>query len=71
MELAPRIVVFENEKTWAKAVSTNAIDEFHKKFDQAVESVRKEFGKIAGKVFAFSLIKLTSPINFKTSETIL
>ncbi|MGI0082585.1 MAG: aldehyde dehydrogenase family protein, partial [Nitrosopumilaceae archaeon] len=37
--------MFENEKTWAKAVSNNATDEFHKKFDQAVEFVKKDFGK--------------------------
>ena len=37
--------MFENEKTWIKAVTNNATDEFHKKFDQAVESVRKDFGK--------------------------
>ena len=37
MELVTRIGVFENEKTWAKAVSNNATDDFHKKFDQAVE----------------------------------
>lgn len=37
--------MFENEKTWAKAVSSNATDEFHKKFDQAVELVKNDFGK--------------------------
>ncbi len=37
--------MFENERTWAKAVSNNVTDEFHKKFDQAVESVKKDFGK--------------------------
>ena len=45
MELVRRIGVFENEKTWAKAVSSNATDEFHKKFDQSIESARKDFGK--------------------------
>ncbi len=44
MESVTRIGVFENEKTWAKAASNNAIDDFHKKFDQSVESVRKDFG---------------------------
>jgi len=37
--------VFENEKTWAKAVLNNSTDEFHSKFDQAVDLVKKDFGK--------------------------
>ena len=37
--------MFENEKTWAKAVSNNTTDEFHRKFDQAIDSVKKDFGK--------------------------
>ncbi len=37
--------MFENEKTWAKAISNNTTDEFHRKFDQAVDSVKKDFGK--------------------------
>ena len=37
--------MFENEKTWAKAVLNNSTDEFHSKFDQAVDLVKKDFGK--------------------------
>lgn len=37
--------MFENEKTWARSVSNNTTDEFHKKFDNAVESVKSDFGK--------------------------
>ena len=37
--------MFENEKTWTKAVSNNTTDEFHRKFDQAIDSVKKDFGK--------------------------
>lgn len=37
--------MFENEKTWAKAVSNNITDEFHRKFDEAIELVKKDFGK--------------------------
>jgi len=37
--------VFENEKTWAKAVLNNSTDEFHSKFDRAIDLVKKDFGK--------------------------
>lgn len=59
--------MFENEKTWAKAISNNDTDEFHKKFDQAIESVRKDFGKkypmiIGGKeVFSEDQFQVRSP----------
>src|SRR5574342_1354299 len=61
------IFVFENEKTWAKSVSNNTTDEFHKKFDHAVESVRKEFGKrypmiIGGKeIYSENQFQVRSP----------
>ena len=59
--------MFENEKTWAKAASNNATDEFHKKFDHAVESVRKDFGKkypmiIGGKeIYSENQFQVRSP----------
>lgn len=59
--------MFENEKTWAKAVSNNTTDEFHKKFDHAVESVRKDFGKrypmiIGGKeIYSENQFQVRSP----------
>ncbi|TLX67290.1 MAG: aldehyde dehydrogenase family protein [Thaumarchaeota archaeon] len=37
--------MFENEKTWAKAVLNNSTDEFHSKFDRAIDLVKKDFGK--------------------------
>lgn len=37
--------MIENENTWANAVKTNSQDEFHKKFDAAIESLKSEFGK--------------------------
>ena len=37
--------MIENENTWARAVQNNSTDEFHKKFDQAIESLKKELGK--------------------------
>lgn len=67
MELVRRVGVFENEKTWAKAVSNNATDEFHKKFDQAIELARKDFGKkypmiIGGKeIFSENQFQVRSP----------
>ena len=69
MELVTSIGVFENEKTWAKAVSNNTTDEFHKKFDQAVESVSKDFGKrypmiIGGKeIYSEKQFQVRSPAN--------
>ena len=46
--------MFQNEKTWAKYVANNSTDEFHGKFEHAIDQVRKDFGKnypmiIAGK----------------------
>ena len=67
MESITKTSMFENEKTWAKAVSNNATEEFHKKFDQAVESVRKDFGKsypmvIGGKeIFSENQFQVRSP----------
>lgn len=37
--------MIENENTWARAVQNNTTDEFHKKFDQALELLKKELGK--------------------------
>ncbi|HII03388.1 MAG TPA: L-glutamate gamma-semialdehyde dehydrogenase, partial [Candidatus Nitrosotenuis sp.] len=37
--------MIENENTWSNAVKTNSQDEFHKKFDSALESLKLEFGK--------------------------
>ena len=59
--------VFENEKTWIKAVTNNDREEFHKKFDQAVQSVRKDFGKkypmiIGGKeIYSENQFQVKSP----------
>ncbi len=59
--------MFENEKTWAKFVENNNTDEFHKRFDSAVEQVRKDFGKnypmiIGGKeIFSNDQFQVHSP----------
>ena len=37
--------MFENEYTWGNAVSNGQEDEFNKKFENAIESVKKQFGK--------------------------
>ena len=39
------VAEFENEFTWGKAVSQNTTDEFHEKFEKAVDEAKKEFGK--------------------------
>src|SRR5437879_1764338 len=63
--------MFENEKTWAKYVANNSTDEFHKKFDQAIEQESKDFGKnypmiIAGKeVFSNNQFQVKSPADKK------
>ncbi len=59
--------MFQNEKTYAEFVENNSIDEFHNKFDDAVNQVRKEFGKnypmvIGGKeIFSDSKFEVRSP----------
>lgn len=59
--------MFENEKTWARFVENNNTDEFHKKFDSAVEEIRKDFGKsypiiIGGKeIFSNNQFQVHSP----------
>ena len=45
MAVCHNLGMFENEKTWARFVENNSTDEFHKKFDQAINEVRKDFGK--------------------------
>jgi len=62
-----RIIVFENEKTWAKVVANNSTDEFHRKFDQAIELTKKDFGKrypmiIGGKeIYSENQFQVKSP----------
>ena len=59
--------MFVNEKTWMKYVTDNSTDEFHSKFDLAIEHVKKDFGKnypmiIAGKeMFSDNLFQVKSP----------
>ncbi|HXV51227.1 MAG TPA: aldehyde dehydrogenase family protein [Nitrosopumilaceae archaeon] len=63
--------MIENENTWAKAVQNNTTEEFHKKFDQALESLKKELGKtypliIGGKeVWADNYFEVKSPADTK------
>ncbi len=59
--------MFENEKTWAKAVLNNSTDEFHRRFDGAIDLVKKDFGKkypmiIGGKeVYSDNQFQVRSP----------
>lgn len=59
--------MFDNENTWAKAVQNNTTEEFHKHFDQGIESFQKEIGKtypliIGGKeVNSDELFEVKSP----------
>ena len=63
--------MIENENTWANAVKNNTTDEFHKKFDDALESFQKELGKtypmiIGGKeVFSDEFFEVKSPSDTK------
>ncbi len=63
--------MIENENTWARAVQTNTTDEFHKKFDQAIDSLKKELDKtypliIGGKeVYSDRLFEVKSPSDTK------
>ncbi|MCP8320768.1 MAG: aldehyde dehydrogenase family protein, partial [archaeon] len=38
-------MVFENELTWFKASNSGKAEEFHRKYEEALEKVKKEFGK--------------------------
>jgi len=64
-----KMVRFENEYTWGKAVADNAEDKFHVNFEKAIEEVKKEFGKkypniINGnKVFSQEYFEVRSPAN--------
>jgi 1-pyrroline-5-carboxylate dehydrogenase len=59
--------MFENEKTWANAVLNNSTDEFHNRFDTAIELIKKDFGKsypiiIGGKeIFLDAQFQVRSP----------
>lgn len=59
--------MIENENTWANAVKNNNTDEFHKKFDSALDSLKSEFGKtypliIGGKeIHSDQLFEVRSP----------
>jgi 1-pyrroline-5-carboxylate dehydrogenase len=59
--------VFKNEKTWASAVLNNSTDELHRKFDQAIDMVKKDFGKrypmiIGGKeIYSDNQFQVRSP----------
>jgi 1-pyrroline-5-carboxylate dehydrogenase len=59
--------MFENEKTWARLVENNSTDEFHKKFDQGIVEIQKDFGKnypmiIGGKeIFSDNQFQVRSP----------
>ncbi|MEM3143122.1 MAG: aldehyde dehydrogenase family protein [Candidatus Nitrosotenuis sp.] len=59
--------MIENENTWAKAVQNNTVEEFHKKFDDALGILKKELGHtypliIDGKeVFSEQTFEVRSP----------
>ena len=58
---------FENEYTWGKAIANNSADQFHVDFDNAIDKVKKEFGKkypiiINGKeIFSDDCFVVSSP----------
>lgn len=37
--------LFKNENTWINAVNSNSVEEFHNKFDNAVDALKQELGK--------------------------
>ena len=59
--------MFENERTWGRFVENNSTDDFHKKFDDAVAQVQKDFVKkypmiIGGKeIFSNDEFQVRSP----------
>jgi 1-pyrroline-5-carboxylate dehydrogenase len=58
---------FENEFTWGKAIAENTVEEFHEKFEKAVDEAKKGFGKkypliINGKeIYSENTFSLNSP----------
>ena len=58
---------FENEFTWGKAISENTVEEFHEKFENAVDEAKKEFGKKypliinGGKIYSEDVFSVNSP----------
>ncbi|MGA9229749.1 MAG: aldehyde dehydrogenase family protein, partial [Nitrosotalea sp.] len=67
MAVSGNDIMFENERTWGRFIDNNSTDEFHKKFDNAIEEVRKDFGKsypmiIGGKeIFSDNKFQVRSP----------
>ena len=61
------MIEFENEFTWGKSVSTNSTQEFHEKFESAVDEAKKELGQkypiiINGKkIYSDSIFTVNSP----------
>ena len=61
------MIEFSNEFTWGKAVSENKTDEFHEKFENAINDAKRELGKehpliINGeKTFSDSTFQVYSP----------
>src|SRR5579883_984105 len=59
--------MFENEKTYGRFAENNSIDEFHKKFDDSVTRIQKDFGRnypmiIGGKeIFSSDTFEVRSP----------
>lgn len=59
--------MFQNEKTWARFAENNSTDDFHKKFDSAIDEVRKDFGRaypmiVGGKeIFSGDRFEVRSP----------
>lgn len=64
--------MIENENTYAKAVTNNSLDDFHKKFDDAINKVEIELGKdypmiINGKeIFYKNKFSVNLPTNHST-----
>ncbi|SHO46244.1 1-pyrroline-5-carboxylate dehydrogenase [Nitrosotalea sinensis] len=61
------MTMFENEKTYGRFAENNSIDEFHKKFDDSVTRIQKDFGQnypmiIGGKeIFSNDIFEVRSP----------
>ena len=69
----PELYEFKNEYTWGTALTNNSTEEFHAKFDRAVDEVRKDLGKkcpviINGKkVFSDDCFIVRSPSDTRIS----
>lgn len=59
--------MIENENTWIKAVTNNAEEEFHKKFENAIDEFKNDLGKKYSNIIGGKLIYSEDKFTVKSS----